>query len=278
MQWCQGGNPSGTDFVAEALAWVVCSRTRISFGRVAKRLWHFLNLAVFLTKGKIAFVMQGVRPVSTGHNERRDISMKAALKKIFNGVLFLLLVAAGVAVGVLGTKAFYGGSLFGTSIKTTNTQTIESINRKEQVVLLSLGIQGLESKTVNGEILGQKVPWSENTKFVQYSFYAKLGIEGRDVKIESTDENEYLVTIPEFIFIGHDSPTFEQFDAKSGILSWLPGNIDATAMVNEILNDDAKDEYLEKNKDILESQAEAFYRGIAASLDPDIKLTFRFAG
>ena len=47
-------------------------------------------------------------------------------------------------------------------------------------------------------------------------------------------------------------------------------------MINEILSDKARSEYVEKNRDILEEQAKSFYTSIVQSVSPDTKLNFIF--
>lgn len=198
------------------------------------------------------------------------------MKVVLSLIVAVVLVAVGGVVGFFVMKGVSERSLLSTSVESTNTQTIESITREEQIVLLSLGIQGLSRKTASGEFLGQKIPGSDKTKFVEYTFSAKLGVEGKDVKIAKTGEREYLVSVPAFIFIGHDNPTFAEIDANGGLLSGFAEDIDTSQMVNEILNDEAQQVYLEKNKQLLKDQVEAFYKGLSASIDPMAKLTFSY--
>ena len=47
-------------------------------------------------------------------------------------------------------------------------------------------------------------------------------------------------------------------------------------MINTILNDDAKDEYVKANQDLLKEQTEFFYSSIITSVDPDIELEFEY--
>lgn len=199
------------------------------------------------------------------------------MKVVVSLVVSVVLIAVGGFAGFLIMKGISDRPVLGSSIETTNTRTIESISQDEQVVLVTLGIHGLGKKTASGEFFGQKIPGSEKTKFVEYSFYAKLGVDGKAVKIEKTGAGEYLVSVPKFIFIGHDQPTFSEIDANSGLLSSLAGDIDTSEMINEILNDQTKLDYLEENEQVLKDQVEAFYRGIAASIDPTVSLVFTYA-
>lgn len=91
-----------------------------------------------------------------------------------------------VAVGALGAMpAVFSNFAFGAKSETRNTQIINSITRQEQVVLLSLGIQGIqEEEQSEMRFLGVEVPGSGRASFIQYAFTAKLGIDGADVRIE----------------------------------------------------------------------------------------------
>ena len=89
-------------------------------------------------------------------------------------------------------------------------------------------------------------------------------------------ENKLLVTIPEFIFIGYDNVSFEVAAESNGVLSWTTPKINQVEMINTILNDDAKDEYVKANQDLLKEQTEFFYSSIITSVDPDIELEFEY--
>ncbi|MCG7415005.1 MULTISPECIES: hypothetical protein [Microbacterium] len=194
--------------------------------------------------------------------------MKAIVGTIA-GLLIGLLV--GALVGPMLVPRF-----FGSSSESRDSQVITAIAREEQVVLLSLGVQGLHTKDANSQLLGVVIPWSDRTSILEYSFTAKLGIEGGDVKIEPAGENNYRITIPKFIFIGHQNENFRLAEEKDGVLSWITPDFDTADLITEILNDDAKDEYVAKNLEDLHAQAEVFYRGIVTGIDPDITLTFDF--
>ena len=112
--------------------------------------------------------------------------------------------------------------LFGTHSESRNTEVIQSITREEQVVLLSLGIEGIEQKDQTGTSWFNDLPFTGRSKIIQYGFKAKLGIEGKDVAIKETGTGTYLVSIPKFIFIGHDNVSFKSAFEKNGAL--IPPN------------------------------------------------------
>ena len=194
------------------------------------------------------------------------------MKTTFGTIVGLLV---GLLVGALVGPLLIP-QVFGSQSETRHTQLIEAVKREEQVVLLSLGIVGQYTKDANSELWGIDIPWSDRTSTLEYSFTAKLGIEGGDVKIESTGEDSYRITIPRFIFIGHQNENFRVAEDKDGVLSWITPDFDTADLITEILNDDAKDEYVAKNLEDLRAQAEVFYRGIVTGIDPDITLTFDF--
>lgn len=191
-----------------------------------------------------------------------------------------LIVAASLIIGAFATfgvtKIFPDHPLFETESDTRHTQIVNSITREEQIVLLSLGIQGISEKNEKSQFFGMDIPGSGRAMFVQYAFNAKLGIEGKGVEVLKVGEKDYLVMIPEFIFIGHDDETFRLVAEDNGALSWVTPKIDAFEAVNSILNDDAQEEYLDSNRETLEDQAKVFYTSIFSSIDPTVTMRFEF--
>lgn len=203
--------------------------------------------------------------------------MGAGAGKWARRALFTVItLTVGAALALGATMALSGTPLFGSTSESHNTQIVKSITREEQVVLVGLGIEGISQKNKKGEIFGIEIPGSDRAVFLRYSFTAKLGLEGKDVTVTETGENQYLVSIPQFIFIGHGNPTFETAAQQDGILSWTVPEIDPVEMINEILNDDAKDQYIKANEDLLRDQAKAFYGNIIKGIDPDAEVRFEF--
>ncbi len=195
---------------------------------------------------------------------------------VVSALVAVALAAVGgvlAAVGMLPMPA-----LFGFESSSRNTQVIKSVERAEEIVLLRLGIQGISEKNEAGKFMNRKVPGSERAAFIQYEFNAKLGIDGKDVKVDETGENEFTVSIPKFIFIGHSDEQFRLVNQSSGILSFATPKIDTIGMINEILNPDAQEEYVSRNEDILKDQAQYFYGNIIKSVDPSVTVKFVFAG
>ncbi len=199
------------------------------------------------------------------------------MKTVFGVIVGLVVgLLLGVVGGVIAGPLLLT-QLFGSNSESRDSQVITAIKREEQVVLLSLASQGLHDKESNSELWGVAIPWSERTSMLEYSFTAKLGIEGGDVTIEPTGDDAYVITIPEFIFIGHQNETFRTASENHGVLSWVTPDFDTADLITEILNNDAKREYIADNVDDLRDQAEVFYRGIIAGIDPEITVAFEFA-
>lgn len=191
--------------------------------------------------------------------------------------LLSLLLAFLLAIGVFTVLKNLGWlSPVGIESESHDSQVIHAIERTQEVSLLRLGIQGITEKDESGKILGKSIPGTGKQVFLQYNFHAKLGINGAEVKITKTGKSTYLVSVPEFSFIGYDKPTFKVATEDGGVLSWATPDIDKVEMVNEILNDNARQTYIESNEELLEEQAKTFYNSLITSIDPAVVTTFEF--
>lgn len=198
-------------------------------------------------------------------------------------------VASIVVVGLAGLVVLLGTGLVGPFARvgldvqneSRSTQVIEAVSKEEEVVLLSLGIQGIEEKSSTSSFFGVEVPGSDRTAFLRYEFRAKLGIDGQSVKIETIDDESFRVTIPEFTFIGHeffseDGKPFKMAVESGGVLSFVTPEIDESEMINQILSDGARAEYIDLNREDLQTQAQVFYSGIIHGVAPAADLEFVF--
>lgn len=167
-------------------------------------------------------------------------------------------------------------SVVGIESESYDSQVIQAIERTQEISLLSLGIQGIKQERTCSTVFGKCVPGSGDKVYLQYKFTAKLGVDGARVKVTSSGEHKYVVAIPEFISIGFSDPTFEVAVTDGGALAWITPDIDEVEIVNEILNDEAREQYIESNKEILEDQVQVFYDGLIAGIDPDAKTEYKF--
>lgn len=157
-------------------------------------------------------------------------------------------------------------------------EVIESITRTEEVALVSLGIQGIATEKTDGTIFGVPIPGGSRAVFLQYNYNAKLGFDSRKVKIEKIDEETIRVSIPEFVFLGYDDPTFKTIVEEKGVLSFTAPKIDTAKVISKILDAEAKQEHITANEELLQTQAKAFYASIITAVSPEIKVQFEFSG
>jgi len=199
-----------------------------------------------------------------------------------------------VVLALIGAAAFAGlvvGKFLGAS-EERSVQVIRSITREEQVVLVTAGVTDIKPETAEGlsitipgldvlpwvdDLFKLELPGSSRTMLVRYDFDAKLGIEGKDVKIESIGDKAYRISIPEFIYIGADAPDFSVADEANGILSWTTPPIDKFELAEAILDDATVAETIEGARPVLEEQAKSFYSRIITAIDPEVTLEFTFA-
>jgi hypothetical protein len=167
-------------------------------------------------------------------------------------------------------------SPFGIESESHDSQVIHAIERTQEVSLLSLGIQGIKDEHKNAKVFGHTVPGTGETVYVQYNFNAKLGIDGADVNVTKTGNRAYRISVPKFIFIGYDEPTFKVAVEDNGVLSWATPDIDKVKMVSELLNDDARKTYIGSNAALLREQTKVFYDRLVSSIDPDAETTYEF--
>ncbi|GAA1949860.1 hypothetical protein GCM10009816_08440 [Microbacterium aquimaris] len=177
--------------------------------------------------------------------------------------------------------SFNVGKFFGAT-ESRDTQVIRSITGEEQVILVTAGMTDVQEE--NGEGLTLAIgdwdfftlPGSERSVLVRYEYDAKFGIEGKDVAITRTGDGSYLITIPEFVYLGYTNPDLSVAHEENGFLSWTTPEIDTTAVFEELLSEQAVEQHIDGFQLTLEDQAELFYTRIVHAIDPAITLQFHF--
>lgn len=111
---------------------------------------------------------------------------------------------------------------------------------------------------------------------MRYSFNAKLGFNNDDVKVVANPDDSLTISVPEFVFIGIDDQRVELSNEENGLLSWFTPDIDETELVNGIVDDELKKEYLQRNDSVLREQTQSFYSGIINGIDPDANFELKF--
>lgn len=210
--------------------------------------------------------------------ERPKVMLFLVAKRLIKPLIFLIL---GIVIAFAGIRAIGPDKLsvlFGAEPVTETDQIIESVTREEQVVLLGLGIVGISETVEEGSsFFGLfSIPASGRETIAKYSFTAKLGIEGGEIKVRQHNENSYTVTIPEFIFIGHSDVKMELSSEKNGILSFTTEKIDQFEVASKILGPEEMGDYIEEYEDVLRDQAEVFYTNIIRGIDPEVEIKFSF--
>lgn len=187
-------------------------------------------------------------------------------------VLVLGALIGGIAAGIL-TPAWLVSAVGSQSV-VKNEQVVTSIKKKEQTVLLELGIQGIsEAKGIPPALL-REVPLLKKARYMQYGMTAKLGVDA--VEVKPTADHEFLVTVPPFIWIGEDGLTIERVIGDDGILSAFTEQKTQSEQFNSIIDTELKKKHLEGNQEALRDQAEFYFTKMATSIDPDAVVKFKF--
>lgn len=213
---------------------------------------------------------------------RRERQQRRGPRAILWGVTKTLIVVAAVVVLVFsaGVRWFGLGDLlpWTTWASSARSDVVHSIEFREDITLLRLGIQGIQKEQNSSHIGSWKIPGTGQSVFLEYSYSALLGINGADVTIDKTGEKSYRITIPEFKFIGYDNLAFSTAIDDGGPLRFVTPNIDKEELANSILDEAAKTKHLTDNRELLKTQCENFYSGIVHAVDPEITVEFVYAG
>lgn len=192
--------------------------------------------------------------------------------------LIVLVVAIGVTVSV--TLMFVNNNDDDSPFDSSrDSQVISALELKNEVSLISASTQGVHEVENFGTIFGDRRRWgSTKSALIEYSYKSKLGFEGEEVNINPTHDNRYEIVIPEFKLIGHEDIAMRTVDERTGWLSFNTDDIDAGAVVTQIMTEQKVEELIDGNRDLLELQAEKFYRGLLLEVDHDVELDFKFQG
>lgn len=191
----------------------------------------------------------------------------------------LILIAALVSAVLFGAmNAPTVTWLVALTSQTKDDQVITAVERVEEHVLVQLRAEGITEKRQDGSfLLGVEIPGTSRTTFLRYGFDAKLGIQGDAVEVTPQGDRSYLISVPQFVFIGYDDFSSEVAVENNGVLSWTTPEIDELALSNSILTADAEQQYVDDNVDVLREQADAVLTRIIRSVDPDATIEFEFA-
>ncbi|MGY3765110.1 hypothetical protein ACWOAH_00930 [Vagococcus vulneris] len=187
-------------------------------------------------------------------------------------IVLVTTIAVSLFIGfILGNHKFVNTD---TSFK--DTQVIKSLTKEKQVVLVNLGVSEVLTAKQSIQLFDTDLFGTNKYKYVQAEFDAKLGLDGKKVTIEKTNDNTYKIKIPEFIFIGHSNEKFSVIAENNDILSWVTPDINETQMVTKILNSTAQQKYLKKYHDLLKESTQDFYGSLLRTVNPEAKLVYEF--
>lgn len=194
----------------------------------------------------------------------------------------LLIVVVIALIGVAAVAGLAVGKTLGAA-ETRDTQVIRSIKGEEQVILVTAGVTDVKEEREDGLELGIgdlklfTLPGTSRSLLVRYEYDAKFGIEGEDVDITPTGDNSYLISIPQFIYLGYADPDLTVANEENGVLSWTTPEIDATEVIEQLLSKQQVSEHIDGFRPLLEEQAKVFYTNIVSAIDPEISVEFEFA-
>lgn len=183
-------------------------------------------------------------------------------------------LVAGIAAGLLAPS--WLASALGPRTPVRNEQVVSSIQKEEQSVLLTLGVQGISEAKGIPPAMFKDFPLLHKARLMQYSMKAKLGVDA--VTIDATGDHTFVVTVPEFIWIGQDDLNIDRVFSDDGVLSAFTEQKSEVDQLNGIVDDALKQKHLEGNDQALRDQAEFYFTKLARSIDPDAELTFEFEG
>lgn len=197
-------------------------------------------------------------------------------KKILSIAGALILVLALLGGGFLWGKTTSLGTPAETVTETDSSEVIHAVQRREEIVLLSTATQGLHTTQNTAKLFKWGVPGSQKTNILQYKFTAKLGIDGKEVAVEELAPDHFKLIIPPFKFIGFSEPEFKTVHQHGEVLSFVTADIDVAEGINEVLNEEKRNEHIQLNLELLKDQTESFYGDLIHSIDPEAQLEFEF--
>ena len=131
------------------------------------------------------------------------------------------MVAAPALIG-----SILSGDVFEPKSESHSSDVTRAIERRSEVVLVALGQQGIKTAKDVQTIWGIEIPGSDRAVLLQYSFTAKLGIDGSLVTVKEAGPKNFTISIPAFQLIGFDDFTSSVAVEQNGVLSWVTPEID----------------------------------------------------
>lgn len=155
-----------------------------------------------------------------------------------------------------------------------NEQVVTSMEKKEQTVLLELGVKGVsEAEGIPPAVL-KDFPLLKKARYMIYSGKVKLGVDS--VLVKATGDHTFTVSVPEFIWIS-DDVNVDRVISSDGLLSAFTAQKSEIEQINNLVSSADRADYLEQNRQTLRDQAEFVFTKYAKSIDPEATLKFVYA-
>ncbi|HFU3810736.1 TPA: DUF4230 domain-containing protein [Streptococcus suis] len=201
-----------------------------------------------------------------------------AIKTFFRIKIYLWVMVC-LLVALFGMWAVgYSRGAGNQSSERTVSSTIQSIEKVNELVFLTTGIETVITEKNRTEIFGKEVPFTEKSALIILRYKVKFGITD-PISIEQKGDNRYQVRIPKFRVVGFalsENP-YTLYDKSGEILSLLTEEVDTGSVLTEQFKSKEQEKVLQTYNEDIQSSAMSYYINLFRAISPDIKLEFVFA-
>ncbi len=155
---------------------------------------------------------------------------------------------------------------------------IEHIEQVNEVVFLNTAVQKIITAKNYTTIFGQEVPFSEKSALLIVKYKAKFGIKS-PVRIESSGENSYRITVPDFQVIGlalDEQEPYIIYDKSGDILSFTTEEIDTGQLITDEFKSAEQQNFLTQYEEDIQESARNYYQSLFKAISPDIQVQLVF--
>lgn len=196
--------------------------------------------------------------------------------------LFLLFIC--FVLGVVFSSKFNGFTKLThpniQSSQSTSATMVKNLEKVNQHVFMTVGIQDVEAKQNNLKIPWTEigVPLTEKKALIILNYNAKLGIN-QPVKIDFVDPKKVVVNVPKFTVIGialDKKNPYKLYDNSGSLLSASTSNVDTGELAAQALSNDKQTRYLKTYEPMIQDSAKDYYTTLIQSLGEDISVKVKF--
>ncbi|HEL1556459.1 TPA: DUF4230 domain-containing protein [Streptococcus suis] len=199
--------------------------------------------------------------------------------KTFFRIKIYLWVMIGLLLALLGMWAVgYSRGAGNQSSERTISSTIQSVEKVNELVFLTTGIETVITEKNRTEIFGKEVPFTEKSALIILRYKAKFGIK-EPVKIEKVDINHYRVTIPSLTVIGFEfaENPYTLYDKSGEILSVMTSDIDTAELLTDQFQTIEQEKVLKNYTEDIKESATSYYKNLFEAISPDMTLDISFS-